>query len=56
MINLLREYSDIFAWSYQDMPNLNTDIVVHRVPLKSECNLVSKKLRKMKPDVLIKIK
>ena len=56
IINLLREYSDIFAWSYQDMPGLNTDIVVHRVPLKPECNLVRQKLRKMKLDILFKIK
>ena len=53
---MLREYSDIFAWSYQDMSGLSTDIVVHRVPLKPECNPVRQKLRKMKPDVLIKIK
>ncbi|KAA0044915.1 protein NYNRIN-like [Cucumis melo var. makuwa] len=38
------------------MPRLRTDIVVHRVPLKPECNPVRQKLRKMKPDVLIKIK
>ncbi|KAA0066096.1 uncharacterized protein E6C27_scaffold21G00870 [Cucumis melo var. makuwa] len=42
--------------SYQDMPGLSTDIVVHRVPLKPECNPVKQKLRKMKLDVLIKIK
>ncbi|TYK27811.1 uncharacterized protein E5676_scaffold749G00400 [Cucumis melo var. makuwa] len=42
--------------SKEDLPRLSTDIVVHRVPLKSECNLVRQKLRKMKPDVLIKIK
>ena len=29
MINLLREYSNIFAWSNQNMLRLNTDIVVH---------------------------
>ena len=38
------------------MPGLNTDIVVHRVPLKPECNLVRQKLRKMKLDILFKIK
>ena len=27
LISLLREYSDIFAWSYEDMPGLDTDIV-----------------------------
>ena len=37
------------------MLGLNTDIVVHRVSLKPECNLVRQKLCKMKFDVLIKI-
>ncbi|XP_016672983.2 uncharacterized protein [Gossypium hirsutum] len=37
LIALLREYKDVFAWSYQDMPGLNTDIVVHKLPLKPEC-------------------
>ena len=37
LIDLLRAYSDVFAWSYQDMPGLDTDIVVHRLPLKKEC-------------------
>ncbi|TYK04059.1 uncharacterized protein E5676_scaffold3019G00010 [Cucumis melo var. makuwa] len=41
--------------SKEDMQELSTDIVVHRVPLKPECNPVRQKLRKMKPDVLIKI-
>jgi len=29
IIELLKEYVDIFAWSYQDMSGLDTDIVVH---------------------------
>ena len=28
MIELLQEYVDIFAWSYQDMPGLDTNIMV----------------------------
>ena len=27
LIELLREYIDVFAWSYEDMPGLDTDIV-----------------------------
>ena len=34
LIELLKEYVDIFAWSYQDMPGLDTDIVEHHLPLK----------------------
>ena len=37
LIELLKEYKDVFAWSYQDMPDLDTDIVVHHLPLKEEC-------------------
>ena len=34
---LLREYADIFAWSYQDMPSLSTEIVEHQLPIRPEC-------------------
>ena len=37
LIGLLQDYNDVFAWSYQDMLGLDTDIVVHRLPLREEC-------------------
>ena len=37
LVSLLREFADVFAWSYQDMPGLDTDIVVHKLPLEPEC-------------------
>ena len=37
LIKLLQEYVDVFAWSYQDMPGLDTDIVVHKLPLQPDC-------------------
>ena len=37
VIDLLQDYRDVFAWSYQDMPGLDTDIVVHRLLLREEC-------------------
>ena len=37
LIDLLREYSDVFAWSYQDMPSLDIEIVVHCLSLREEC-------------------
>jgi hypothetical protein len=33
LIVLLRDYVDVFAWSYEDMSGLDTYIVVHRIPL-----------------------
>ena len=56
VIGLLKEYADVFAWSYRDMPGLDTDIVVHRLPLKPECPPVKQKLRRTRPDMALKIK
>ncbi|KAG8478987.1 hypothetical protein CXB51_028873 [Gossypium anomalum] len=56
LIELLHEFKDIFAWSYQDMPGLNTNIVVHRLPIRQDCKPVQQKLRRMRPDIVLKIK
>ncbi|KAA3461423.1 RNA-directed DNA polymerase (Reverse transcriptase), Ribonuclease H-like protein [Gossypium australe] len=56
LVELLREFKDVFAWSYQDMSGLNTDIVVHRLLTREECKPVQQKLRRMRPDVMLKIK
>ena len=56
LIELLREYVDVFAWSYEDMPGLDTNIVQHFLPLKPECVPVKKKLRRTHPDMGVKIK
>ena len=40
LITLLGEYQDIFAWSYQDMPGLDSDIVQHKLPLNLGSSLV----------------
>ncbi|KAI5445725.1 hypothetical protein KIW84_013814 [Lathyrus oleraceus] len=56
LIDLLREYSDVVAWSYQDMLGLDSDIVEHRLPLKPECPSVKQNLRRTHPDMAVKIK
>ncbi|KAI5385203.1 hypothetical protein KIW84_071981 [Lathyrus oleraceus] len=56
LVVLLKEYVDIFAWSYQDMPGLDTDIVVHKLPLRTDCPPVKQKLRRTRPDMAMKIK
>ena len=33
-IQMLHEYVEIFAWSYEDMSGLDTDIMVHCLPIK----------------------
>jgi len=39
IVELLKEYSNIFSWSYKDMQGLDPDVVEHRLPLKPECPL-----------------
>lgn len=56
MIKLLHEYVDVFTWSYQYMPKLDIDILVHKLPLKEQCPLVKRKLRITLPDMSLKIK
>jgi len=53
---LLKEFRDVFAWSYNDMPGLDTNIVQHKLPLKPECPSVLQKLGRMKPEMSLKIK
>lgn len=38
----LREYVDVFSWSYQDMPELDTDIVEHKLHSGPNAQLGSK--------------
>jgi hypothetical protein len=56
LIDILREYSDVFAWSYQDMPGLDSEIMEHRFSLKPEYLLVKQKLRRTHPNMAVKIK
>ncbi|XP_052479673.1 uncharacterized protein LOC105800897 [Gossypium raimondii] len=56
LVELLREFKDVFAWLYQDMPGLSTDMVVHRLPIREDCKPVQQKLRRMRPDIVLKIK
>ena len=56
LIELLKEYVDIFSWSYQDMSGLDTDIGEHHLPLKPECHPIKKKLRRTHPNMAVKIK
>lgn len=32
LIELLKQYINIFSWSYDDMPGLSTEIISHKLP------------------------
>ena len=56
IIALIHNYVDIFTWSYRDMLGLNIEIVEHKLPMKPECRPVQQKLKRVKPEMLLKIK
>jgi len=34
LISLIKEYKDIFAWSYKYMPGLDPQVAMHRLNIK----------------------
>ena len=34
LIQVLKEYKDTFAWTYEDMPGLDPTLVEHQLPIK----------------------
>src|SRR5450432_3937423 len=49
-------YKDVFAWSYEDMPGLNTSIVQHHLPTNPMQPPVKQKLRRIKPQCSLQVK
>ncbi|XP_070010342.1 uncharacterized protein [Nicotiana sylvestris] len=56
LIQLLFEFKDVFAWSYDDMPGLSVDLVVHKLPTYPNYPHVQQKQKKFKTDISDKIK
>src|ERR1051325_10306964 len=55
LVLMLRDYIEFFAWSFEDMPGLDVDIVVHRLPTKEGFLPVKQKVRRMRPEMSEKI-
>ena len=49
LIDVLRSYLDVFAWSYEDMPGLDPIIVQHHLPILPHARPVKQKLRRLHP-------
>ena len=48
-IKMLKEYVDIFAWSYGDLKTYDTSIIQYKVPLKPNVKPFRQKLRRINP-------
>ena len=56
LVALLIEFKEVFAWSYEDMPGIDTNIVQHCIPTDPTMKSVKQKLKRMKPEWTLKIK
>ena len=56
LVALLTEFNEVFAWSYEDMPGIDIDIVQNCIPTDQTMKPVKQKLRRMKPEWTLKIK
>jgi hypothetical protein len=49
---LLREFADVFAWTYEDLKTYDTSVIEHKIPLKEEAKPFKQKLRQINPMLL----
>jgi hypothetical protein len=49
---LLREFVDVFAWTYEDLKTHDTSVIEHKIPLKEEAKPFRQKLRQINPMLL----
>jgi ribonuclease HI len=51
-IELFKEYSDVFAWGYEDLKAYDTSIIQHRIPIKEDQKPFRQKIRRINPKLL----
>jgi hypothetical protein len=49
---LLREFFDVFSWTYEDLRSYELSFIEHNIPLKEESKLFRQKLRQINPMLL----
>jgi hypothetical protein len=48
-VGLLREFADVFAWTYEDLKTYDTSVIEHKISLKGEAKPFRQKLRQINP-------
>lgn len=56
LIELFKQYADVFAWSYDNIPGLRTHIISYKLPIDPTCPPVKQKTRKFKSNISLRIK
>jgi hypothetical protein len=53
---LFKEFRDVFAWSYEEMPGIDPSIVIHEIKTYPDAKPVRQKLRPVHPKKMAAIK
>ncbi|WJX39864.1 hypothetical protein P8452_27372 [Trifolium repens] len=56
LVQLLKEFSDCFAWDYNEMPGLSREMVELKLPIKAGKKPVKQLPRRFAPEIMSKIK
>ncbi|XP_060200095.1 uncharacterized protein LOC132628316 [Lycium barbarum] len=51
-MEILKEYRDVFAWSYKEMPGLDPKVAVHHLAVKNGAHPVKQAQRYFRPDLV----
>ena len=51
-IRLIKEFSDVFAWSYEDLKVYDTRIIQHTIPIKEDHKPFKQNIRRINPLLL----
>jgi len=52
LITLVWEYIDVFAWNYEDMPELDLQLAMHRLNIKPNIKPVKQQQWRFRPDIM----
>ena len=56
LTSLLKEYQDVFAWNYEEMPGLNPEMVCHSLNVEPGSKPVKQGKRSFHPDIEAQVK
>ena len=51
-VNLMKRYTNVFAWGYEDLKEYDTSIIQHTIPIKPGEKPFRQKLRRVNPMLL----
>lgn len=56
LVQLLKDYRNVFAWSYQDMLGLSSKLMFHKLTVNPNFKPVKQVARNFRKDILLQIK